>query len=232
MDRRVADYGGMLLDSKIDMVVKIVMAVLLCLFSVPAVSQMADVQAVVTRINEASATIESLECNFVQTNHVAILDDAMVLEGRMSYERPENLRWEYTKPYSSVFVLNEGEAMMANGGQKDSMDMSKSRVFKRIAGLVMDCMSGKALSDERLFGLSVQEEAGAWKVSMTPKKNSMKQMVLKLVLHYDPVRDVVSGIEMHEPSGNYTEIRFEDINLNQPVSPSVFRLDQEAETGL
>ena len=61
-------------------------------------------------------------------------------------------------------------------------------------------------------------------VTLVPVKKSMLQMWTKLVLHFDPARNTVSGIEMHEQSGDLTVISFTDVKLNGDLDPGLFHL--------
>ena len=49
-------------------------------------------------------------------------------------------------------------------------------------------------------------------------------MWAKLVLHFDPARNTVSGIEMHEQSGDLTVISFTDVKLNGDLDSGLFHL--------
>ena len=94
----------------------------------------------------------------------------------------------------------------------------------QMAGFMLGSVSGKCLSDEKSFNVSVTEDAGEWVVTLVPVKKSMLQMWAKLVLHFDPARNTVSGIEMHEQSGDLTVISFTDVKLNGDLDPGLFHL--------
>lgn len=206
------------------MIKQIFIVFLLCLLPLQAVSRSAGEDEMIRRIEDASAAIESLECSFVQTKSMKILDDRMVSEGKMYCSQPGRLRWEYTSPYSSIFIVNGDTVFLENEGRTDSVDVRKNRMYREMAGFMLGSVSGKCLSDEKSFHVSVTEDAGEWVVTLVPVKKSMLQMWTKLVLHFDPARNTVSGIEMHEQSGDLTVISFTDVKLNGDLDPGLFHL--------
>ena len=54
--------------------------------------------SLVSQISAACAAAESVQCNFTQTRHLAMMEEAIVSTGKMSYRRPDFLRWEYVSP--------------------------------------------------------------------------------------------------------------------------------------
>jgi hypothetical protein len=49
------------------------------------------------------AVIVSLEADFVQTKHVALMSEPQVSTGHMTYRAPDYLRWEYLTPQAVVW---------------------------------------------------------------------------------------------------------------------------------
>ena len=195
------------------------------LLPLQSMSRSVEESEMLARIEKASAAIGSLECSFEQTKSLKILDSKMVSEGKMYCMMPGRLRWEYTSPYSSIFIVNGDTVILKNGERTDSTDVKKNRMYREMAGFMFGSVSGKYLSDDKSFDISVSEVSGEWAVTLIPLKKSMAQMWAKLVLYFDPVGDTVSGIEMHEPSGDLTSIRFADVKLNCDIAPSLFRVE-------
>ena len=127
------------------MIKQIFIVSLLCLLPLQAVSRSAGEDEMIRRIEDASAAIESLECSFVQTKSMKILDDRMVSEGKMYCSQPGRLRWEYTSPYSSIFIVNGDTVFLENEGRTDSVDVRKNRMYREMAGFMLGSVSGKCL---------------------------------------------------------------------------------------
>jgi outer membrane lipoprotein carrier protein len=195
------------------------------MFCSSAVSFAQTQQEIIEQINKASAQMQTLECDFVQTKHLQILDDKMVAKGRMYYQQADKLRWEYVSPYTYIFILNQNQVLLKNNDRTDVIDVERNRIFKEIARMMMNSIVGNCLSDEKTFKTQVEVAGNEWVATLVPLKKDMKQMWNKLVLHIQPDMKVVSKVEMHEPSGDYTVIDLKNIRTNSTVNQEVFRIN-------
>ena len=179
----------------------------------------------IEQINKASAGMQSLECDFVQTKFLNILDDKMVSKGKMYYQQSDKLRWEYTSPYTYTFILNQNQVLLKNDSRSDVIDVNQNRIFKEIARMMMNSIVGNCLSDEKSFRTTVEVSGSDWVATLIPLKRDMKQMWNKLILHIRPDMKVVYKVEMHEPSGDYTIIDLIDIRTDEKINPEVFDIN-------
>ena len=180
---------------------------------------------IIEQINKASAQMQSLECEFIQTKYLSILNDKMVSKGKMYYQQADKLRWEYTTPYTYTFILNQNQVLLKNGSRADVIDVNQNRMFKEIARMMMNSIVGNCLSDEKSFNTTVKVSGSNWVATLIPLKRDMKQMWNKLVLYINPDLKVVYKVEMHEPSGDYTVIDLINIKTNKKISAEVFNIN-------
>jgi len=197
---------------------------ILSLFSVLAFAQNTQEQ-IIAAVGKASAEMKTLECDFVQTKHIKILNDDMVSKGKMYYQQPNMLRWEYLTPYKYTFILNDNKVMLNNSGRTDVIDVEQNKMFKEIARLMMNSIVGKSLADDKSFETSIEETPKEWVATLVPLKKDMKQMWTKLILHFDRAKNCVVKVEMHEKSGDYTIIDITGIKMNKPVDAKVFKVE-------
>lgn len=179
---------------------------------------------IIDMVGKASAEMKSLECDFVQTKHLKILNDKMVSKGKMYYMQPGRLKWEYTSPYTYTFILNDSQVLLKNSTRSDVIDVNQNRIFKEIARLMMNSILGNCLTDEKSFQTDIETKGQEWIATLVPLKKDMKQMWTKLVLHYDSVKKSVVMVEMHEKTGDYTEIRLDNIKINRQIAESTFSI--------
>lgn len=198
---------------------------LICLGTVPAHAQ--TEQEIMGIIAKANSEIRSLECGFVQTKSLRILNDKMVSDGRMYYVHPGKLRWEYVTPYSYTFVLNGDKASVKDSGRSDTRDIGKNRNFRRLTGMIMGSLTGEAIADDRTFITSVEEMSGGWAVTLVPRKSEMKQMWKSLVMHFDRKAGSIVKVEINETSGDRTVIEFTDIIKDGQIDDSVFDISRD-----
>lgn len=197
----------------------------LSLLSFISMAQAPQQSEIINQINEASVQMQSLECDFVQTKFLSILNDTMVSEGKMYYQQANKLRWEYVSPYTYTFILNDNQVLLKNDNRADVIDVNQNKIFKEIARMMMNSIVGTCLSDEKSFKTSVEVTGKDWVATLIPQKRDMKQMWNKLLLHINPEMKVVYKVEMHEPSGDYTIIDLINIKTNNQISPAIFDIN-------
>lgn len=184
-----------------------------------------DQKAIIEKINQVCAEMKSMECDFVQTKNLKILNDKMLSNGKMYYQQPNALRWEYTTPYTYTFILNDNKILLKNDRRKDVIDVNQNKMFKEIARIMMNSIVGKCLTDEKAFKTTIAETPAEWVATLIPQKKDMKQMWTKLILHFDRSKNAVVKVEMFEKSGDSTIIELKNHKTNKGIDKKLFAVD-------
>lgn len=176
------------------------------------------------QVAEVTANMRTLQCDFVQTKHVKMLNENMVSRGRMFYMRNDRLRWEYNTPYAYTFILNGDKVLLNNGNTKrnDVIDVNKNKVFKEISRIMVSSVVGSCLTDDKTFKTTVTTSGAEWIATLVPVRKDIKQMFDKVILHFDKKRKVVTKIEMTERNGDKTTIVLQNIRTNENISANMF----------
>lgn len=227
LDRRGSYHGGMYIRSKMKMMKRmtnILTMCLICCLSISAANQttQAQMQEAITNINKAASGLKSMSCIFVQTKHLSMLNDKMVSHGRMSYQQPNKLRWEYTSPYRYIFVFNGTKVYVGNKSKKDVIDTNKNKVFKEVARIMMSTVTGKALSNTSDFSIAVESADTSWSVTLTPKKKELRQMFSRIQIIFSKSTLMISELNLYEKNGDRTNIKFSNIISNGNINADQF----------
>ena len=207
-------------------------AILLVLFALLGVSiwaqngkplTEAESQKVVAELTEAAASMQTLQCRFVQEKTSSMLAEPTVAEGTMHYAAPERMRWEYTKPYAFALVVNGDRIVKVTDGKAEVVDGKSNRMYQGIVSIIMGSASGKKLFDTSVFDVVLYDEDACWRAEMTPKRRDMKRMFSQLVFRFDKKTKGISRVEFKEAGGDITSIRFEDIKMNEAIGESKFQ---------
>ena len=174
------------------------------------------------KINQAASGIKTMQCDFVQTKQLKLLNDRLVSKGKMCYQKSDKLRWEYTSPTSYVFILNGDKVLLKNNNRNDVIDVKQNKLFREIARIMMSSVVGNCLSDEKNFKTSIASTPTEWVATMLPLKKDMKQMFQKIILHFNKQKSMVSSVELIEKNGDQTLIELKNIRQNESISASVF----------
>ena len=178
--------------------------------------------AIIVKINAAVSKIETMQCDFVQTKHMKMLNNKMVSTGIMAYKQSDKLRWEYKKPYTYVFILNGTKVYLKKESRNDVIDIKQNKVFKSIAEIMMNSVIGKCLTNNKEFKVSILDVNNQWVASLIPQKKELKQMYSKIILYFGKANSIIQKVEMIEKNGDKTIIELKNVKLNKPVNGNSF----------
>lgn len=199
------------------------MALCLCLLNLSA--QKIDEAKVKQQINAVASKMKTMQCDFVQTKYLKMLNDKMVSRGKMYYQQSNKLRWEYTSPYTYTFVLNGSKVLISKGKRSDVINVNQSKFFKEIARIMMNSVVGKCLTDSKDFKVSLTGASAEYVATLYPQQKQMKQMFQKIILHFNKQKSTVSKVELIEKKGDRTIIELKNVKSNAPINAKVFGIN-------
>ena len=206
---------------------KLLLSIVFIAFSlmVSAQTQLSENQSneVIASLTKAAASMQSMQCRFVQEKTSAMLAEPSVAEGTMHYAAPDRMRWEYTTPYAFALVVNGERIVKVTDGKAEVLEGNAGRMYQGMVGLIMGSASGKKLFDTTVFDITLYDDDGFWRADMTPKRRDMKRMFSQLVFRFDKKTNGISRVEFVEASGGITSIRFEEIRLNEEIGEEKFQ---------
>lgn len=202
----------------------IILALLLMVGTLSARAQGTSQAELIRKINATASAMKSMQCDFVQTKYLKMLNDKMVSSGKMYYQQSDKLRWEYTSPYTYTFILNAQKVQISKGTRNDVIDVNQSKVFKEIARIMMNTVTGKSLSSAKDFKTTVSATGTEWVATLVPQRKEMKQMFQKIVLHFNKSAMMVSTVELVEKKGDRTVIQLKNVQKNKTLNAKLFTI--------
>lgn len=181
-------------------------------------------QQIKKEIGQFAASMKTLQCDFVQTKHLKMLNDKMVSRGKMYYSQSNRLRWEYVTPYTYTFILNNDKVLLKNKKRSDVIDVRQNKVFREIARMMMNSVVGDCLNDSKSFKNSISDRGGEWIATLVPLRKEMKQLFQTIFLHFNKKQGVVTSVEMVEKNGDRTIIELKNIKKNETIANNMFDL--------
>lgn len=177
------------------------------------------------QINVVASSMKTMQCDFVQTKYLKMLNDKMISRGKMYYQQSNKLRWEYTSPYTYTFVLNGSNVLISKGKRNDVINVNQSKFFKEIARIMMNSVVGKCLTDSKDFKVSITGASAEYVATLYPRQKQMQQMFQKIILHFNKQKSTVSQVELIEKKGDRTIIKLKNIKTNAPINAKVFSIN-------
>ena len=210
---------------------KWLLALLLCLPTALTTSMAqkavtkAEQERIISEINTAAQKIRTLQCQFVQTKELSIMNDKMVSNGTMAFASPGKLCWHYTSPYDYTFIIADDKVHIGKGKSRNSIDLKSSQAFQGIAKMIAGSVTGKCLTQTDDFDVKIQADDKVYVANLTPKAKRMKKMFAAIRLTFNRTTRTMERVEMKEASGDNTVIAFQNVKQNQPLSEKTFALD-------
>lgn len=193
----------------------------LTIYAQPRLSEKQS-QEVMSQLSQAAASMQSMQCRFVQEKTSSMLAEPSVSEGVMYFVAPDKMRWEYVKPYAFALVVNGDRIVKVTDGKAEPLEGNSNRMYQGIVNIIMGSASGKKMFDATVFDIALYDDDAFWKAEMTPKRRDMKRMFSQLVFHFDKKTQGIDHVEFIEPKGDKTEIRFEGVRLNEAVDEDFY----------
>lgn len=166
---------------------------------------------VVQKINQAAMKVKSIDCQFTQTKQSAMLQQAAEMEGVMHYRAPRQMRWEYTKPEKQSFIVRGDSVFVEKAGQRQ---VANNRMMKGITSMVMGCITGQQLLDEKNFRTVLYDDGSCYRAELTPMRKDMKRMFSQMELLFDKKDYSVMEVRLQEKQAGCTSIRFRSVNIH------------------
>ena len=176
------------------------------------------------QITTAARAIKTMQCDFVQTKHIKMLNEKMVSRGIACYQQAAQLRWQYQSPYSYTFILNGDKVQLKNGSRNDIIDVNRNTMFKEIARIMMNSIVGANLTEDQSFKVQMNTTGKEWTATLVPLRKEMKRMFQQVVLHYHPQKSIVTQVELKEKNGDITVIELKNVRLNEKIRPDMFAI--------
>ena len=176
-------------------------------------------------IQQAAAAVKTMQCDFVQTKQLKLLSDKMVSRGRMYYQQPNRLRWEYTSPYTYTFLLNDQKVLLKNSRRQDVIDVRQNKLFREIARIMMNSVVGQSLADDKDFRTTIRTTPSEWVATLEPQRKDLRQMFQQIILHFSRQQKMVTQVELVEKKGDRTVIELKNVKTNAPIAPALFAVD-------
>ncbi|BCR03187.1 cell envelope biogenesis protein LolA [Desulfuromonas versatilis] len=195
---------------------------LLLLLWLPAGAPAASPDAVLGRIQQLAAGVETLASDFSQEKYLSVFQDVLPASGRFYYRKPDRLRWEMTAPVSSGFVLNgeQGRRWQQAGSAGERFDIAREPVMKIVAEQLLAWTRADFDRLRKEYRITLEKEDPV-QLRLDPQ-GAAAGFLDHLLIRFAPSGKHVQQVEVHEQGGDYTRIVFHDTVVNGPLAEDLF----------
>jgi outer membrane lipoprotein carrier protein len=186
----------------------------------PTVPQLlADLEA-------SSRDLRTLSAEFTQRNRLKLFKQELRSQGRLYFQRPRQIRWEYLSPDPSKLILDGDKATLTSPGAAPQVfDLSRDATMRTVFDQLLLWLGGGSLREaEGQHDLSVAGPAGAPTLILSPKAGSpVARAFQRIELRVDGKTHLLRGLLLQEKNGDEKEITFTKLERNPPLPADAFR---------
>ncbi len=168
-----------------------------------------------------SRAIQTIACNFKQEKHLSVLQETIFSEGLFRYKRDNRVRLEYTKPFHYLLLMNGDQMVVRDENKETRMSTKTNKLFRQINRIIVDCVQGTIL-DNPDFSNRFFESESSDLLELTPTSQALKDFFEAIVVIVDRKDYSVRSIDLREPGGDHTVLRFTEKELNGKLDDSLF----------
>jgi len=185
------------------------------------------VDALLERVRLEQGRIKSLQADFVQDKQSAMLVEPVEARGDFAFAAgPDRVRWEYSTPNPiSILIVNEEMITWYRDiqqAERVSVGSQSQRVLKYLgAGSSMD-----DLLQYFLITLTLPKDPEEpYVFDLAPRFNKVAKRLQGMTMWVHPVHFLPTRLRYIEADGDFTDIRFENMRVNEGVPDDHFELD-------
>jgi outer membrane lipoprotein carrier protein len=192
-------------------------------FSQPASERLSDSETLQFKENVAKRSdgLKSLSSDFMQSKYIQLMQGVAISNGQLFYKAPNILKWEYRKPYDYQILFKEDQLFINDDGDKSVSNLKSNKLFEKLVNLISGSINGGLLTDSRNYDVAYFKTANYITVLFVPKDPLIRQMFREIILVFNN-EYLVNSVKLVEESGDFTEIFFKNIRINQDLPDSIF----------
>jgi len=184
------------------------------------------VDALLGRVRLEQARVDSLQADFVQNKQSAMLVEPVEARGEFAFAAPDRVRWEYRVPNPiSILIVNEEMTTWYRDiqqAERVSVGSQSQRVLKYLgAGSSMDDLL-------QYFHLTLTipvDTSDPYIFELSPRFDKVAKRLQGMTVWVHPEHFLPTRLRYIEADGDITDLRFENMRINEGVPDEYFELD-------
>jgi outer membrane lipoprotein-sorting protein len=172
------------------------------------------------QVKQTAKNTTSILSDFKQEKHLSILDNTIISEGILKFKAPNNVRWEYTKPFENTAIFKGDQLVVSNEGKTNEINLNANKLFRSLNTLIINSVKGDMFDDEE-FDINYFKIKDGYSVSFKPKNKRLKKFIAAFELEFSKTGQV-NKVKLIESNTDFTSITFINKKMNVSISDSAF----------
>jgi outer membrane lipoprotein-sorting protein len=193
---------------------------------------------VLAQMDSASKNFGTTEANFVWDQYQKVIDEKETQKGKIYFRRQggeTQMAADISEPEKKYILYSGGKVQVYQPkiDQVTEYNPGKSRSDLESFLVLGFGGSGQDLLksyDVKYLGSETVDGTQAAKLELIPKSAKLRNNIASIVLWIDPARGVSVQQQFFEPGGDYRLAKYSDIQINQKLPDSAFKLKTTGKT--
>lgn len=198
----------------------------------------AALDGVLSRMDATAANFRSAQADFVWNQYQKVVDETDTQSGKVYFRRQgkeTDMAADITSP-DQKYVLFTGSKVDVYQPKIDQVTRySAGKDREAVESFLVLGFGGRGHDLLKSFDVTYQgmenaQGVDAAKLQLVPKSQKVRNVFDRIILWIDPARGVSVQQQFFEPSGDYRLTKYFNIQLNQKIPDSVFKLRTTSKT--
>jgi outer membrane lipoprotein-sorting protein len=185
-----------------------------------------ELQTLLTHIENRFGKIQSLITDFIQEKHLSIFTEVVKSRGVLMYQHPARIRFEFTEPFQSVFIVNDRSTATFEFVNKKwrKQNTGNARMTRMITEQILVWLQGRFREKDDVYDISAITN-GRTRLILTPKHKAFRKHIQSIELGLNVDNTGLTDIILRESGNDYTLISFINERRNPEITKDAFATD-------
>jgi outer membrane lipoprotein-sorting protein len=192
---------------------------------------------VLTQMDTAAKNFRTTDASFVWDDYQKVIDEADSQKGKIYFRRQEKeiqMAAEITEPDKKYVLYTNGKVQMYQPKIDQVTEYNAGKNRADVESFLVLGFGGRGHDlltsyEVKYLGSELANGTQAAKLELIPKSASLRNNISKILMWID-ARGISVQQQLFEPSGNYKLAKYSDIQINQKIPDSVFKLKTTGKT--
>jgi outer membrane lipoprotein-sorting protein len=197
----------------------------------------AGLERVLSGMDASAKNFHTAAANFTGDQYTKVVDETETQKGKLYFQRHGNdvdMAADFSEPRQYAIYSN-GKAQVYNPKTDMVNEYRTGKNREQVEAFLLLGFggSGHALLntyDVKYLGMEKANGANAAKLELIPKSRQLQNNMSRILLWIDPARGVSVQQQMFFPGGDYRLAKYSDIQINQKLPDSAFKLKTTPKT--
>jgi outer membrane lipoprotein carrier protein len=185
-----------------------------------------SVDTLLAELSASAQKATTLSGEFTQKNRLKLFKQELSSKGRLFFQAPRRIRWEYLSPDPSVMVLDADRATLRTPGAAPQVfDLAHDATMRAVFDQLLMWLQPGGLDHARAdYDLSTAGSGGEPILVLVPKASSaVAKAFSRIELRVDGKSHLLRGIKLTEKNGDEKQIEFGKLERNATLPKDAFQ---------